>query len=129
MEESHPTLDLFDFKPDSGGKKLLQPHYDAFQRSPVSETNEGSYADRDAGTGPIGSKSARCRASRVTGKQRVQELSTFDVETFDSSSTLPANRTQAVHPVETDPCIEGNQCSFSRNLPFDIFVCIHSLKW
>jgi SAM-dependent methyltransferase len=53
MEESHPTLDLFDFKPDSGGKKLLQSHYDAFQRSPVSETNEGTYATRDADTGPI----------------------------------------------------------------------------
>jgi SAM-dependent methyltransferase len=51
MEESHPTLDLFDFKPDSGGKKTLQPHYDPFQCGPVSETIEGTYADRDAATG------------------------------------------------------------------------------
>ena len=34
------------------GKKLLQPHYDAFPRCPVSETNEGTCADRDADTGP-----------------------------------------------------------------------------
>ena len=51
MEESHPTLDLFDLKPDSGGRETLQPHYDAFQRSAVSETSEGSYADRSANTG------------------------------------------------------------------------------
>jgi hypothetical protein len=53
MEETHPTGDLMDLKEDSGGKKQLMPHYDAFQNGPVSETCEGTYADRKAETGPI----------------------------------------------------------------------------
>tara|TARA_R110002096_G_scaffold29509_2_gene88905 strand:- start:1098 stop:1937 length:840 start_codon:yes stop_codon:yes gene_type:complete len=52
LEEVHPTLSLLDCI-EVDGKKILAPKYDPFHQGPVSETCEGSYADRDAKTGPI----------------------------------------------------------------------------
>ncbi len=52
LEESHPTLNLLDEIETEKGK-LLVPKYSPFQTQPTSETCEGTYADREAETGPI----------------------------------------------------------------------------
>lgn len=52
MEETHPTLDLLNLVEGPGGPTLV-PHYDPFSGEPVSDTSEGTYADRSAPTGPM----------------------------------------------------------------------------
>lgn len=52
LEETHPALSLLDTI-TVDGKQILTPKYDPFKTTPVSETGEGSYADRDAKTEPI----------------------------------------------------------------------------
>lgn len=53
LEESHPTLDLMKVENGAAGEVRPVPGYDAFHRGVVSETSEGSYADRGAPTGPM----------------------------------------------------------------------------
>lgn len=53
MEETHPTLDLMDAKPDGAGGVRPMPHYDPFSGVAVTLSSEGSYADRNAATGVI----------------------------------------------------------------------------
>ena len=53
LEETHPTLDLMNLESNEAGEKRLVPHYDAFDRTPVTESSEGSYADREAKTGVL----------------------------------------------------------------------------
>ena len=50
MEETHPTVDLMDLIETSEGK-IVRPHYNPFNKDPVTFTEEGSYADRKAKTG------------------------------------------------------------------------------
>lgn len=52
MEETHPALDLVN-PIDGPDGPVLVPHYDPFSKAPVSETSEGTYADRSAPTGPL----------------------------------------------------------------------------
>ncbi|MEM1293847.1 MAG: class I SAM-dependent methyltransferase [Verrucomicrobiota bacterium] len=56
LEETHPTLSLLD-SVTVDGKPMLVPKYDLFRTEPVSETEECSYADRDAKTG---AKTSHC---------------------------------------------------------------------
>lgn len=50
MEETHPVFNMLDVIETSEGR-ILTPKYNLFKDGPVSETAEGSYADRDAKTG------------------------------------------------------------------------------
>ena len=53
LEETHPTLDLMMASPDESGAVRPAPHYDAFSRGPVTQSTQGSYADRSASTGNL----------------------------------------------------------------------------